>query len=71
MSANKLWRTWLIRILGVSVFAIILLIAGITRAGEEPVSMTTDWSDGHVMFSSPKSLLQSLLLARDPRYVRH
>jgi hypothetical protein len=33
-----------------------------------PVHMTTDWSNHHVLFSQPHSLVQSMRLASEPRY---
>lgn len=70
MKLNKKWRIRLVQLLlGSAILIALILVRGI-RAGDDPVHMTTDWSDRYVMFSSPKSLLQSMNLARDPRYVR-
>src|SRR5271167_4564417 len=70
---KKLKQEWRIRLarllLGGAIVIALSMVRGI-RAGDEPVHLTTDWSDRHVMFSSPKSLLQSLHLARNPRYLR-
>ena len=70
---KKLKQEWRIRLakllLGVAIVIALSMVRGI-HAGDEPVHLTTDWSDRHVMFSSPKSLLQSLHLARNPRYLR-
>jgi hypothetical protein len=67
---NKEWRIRLAPILlGGAILAALIVVRGI-RAGDEPVHVTTDWSDRHVVFSSPKSLLQSLYLGRNPRYAQ-
>jgi len=70
MRLNKEWRIRLAQLLLGSAIVITLIMVRGIRAGDEPVHLTTDWSDRHVVYSSPKSLLQSLNLARDPRYVR-
>jgi hypothetical protein len=34
-----------------------------------PVSMTTDWSNRHMVYSAPSSVAQSLRLQAEPRYL--
>ena len=70
MKLSTKWRSRLGRLLIGAGVASGLVVAGGVIAGNEPVHMTTDWSDRHVRFSAPKTLLQSLQIARDPRYVR-
>jgi hypothetical protein len=70
MNLNKEWRIRLAQILFAGAILIALIVLRGIRAGDEPVHQTTDWSDRHVVFSSPKSQLQSLYLGRNPRYVQ-
>ena len=66
MKLNEEWRIRLAPILlGGAILAALIVVRGI-RAGDEPVHVTTDWSDRHVVFSSPKSLLQSLVSRAQP-----
>jgi hypothetical protein len=70
MKSKKEWRIRLAQFLLGSAIVIALTVVRGIRAGDEPVHLTTDWSDRHIMFSSPRSLLQSLHFARNPRYLR-
>ena len=70
MNLNKEWRIRLAQILFAGAILIALIVLRGIRAGDEPVHLTTDWSDRHVVLSGPKSLLQSLYLGRNPRYVQ-
>ncbi len=70
MRLDRKWQIGLAQIILGGTLLVALLMARGIRAGDEPVHMVTDWSHRHVVFSGPKSLLQSLTLARDPRYVQ-
>jgi hypothetical protein len=56
-------------VLGTAFVFAFALVRG-ARAENEPKHQVTDWSHRHVAFSGPKTLLQSLILARNPRYVQ-
>ena len=37
--------------------------------GHTPVHMTTDWSNRHMVYSAPSSLVEALKLQAEPRYL--
>lgn len=47
-----------------------LLESNVAFASEQRVSLVTDWSHRHMMFSAPKSLAHAFALSRNPRYVQ-
>lgn len=47
-----------------------MIAAGSIRAEDEPIQMTTDWSDHHLVFSPPHDLMQKFQLSTNVRYVR-
>ena len=37
--------------------------------GHQPVHMTTDWSNRHMVFSAPSSMMEAWRLQAEPRYL--
>lgn len=72
---TKLKQNWIFRLGLVAICA--LALAGIwlpwgkkmQAANHTPVHMTTDWSNRHMVFSSPSSVGQALTLQQEPRYM--
>jgi hypothetical protein len=72
---TKWKRRWLVRLGLVS--ACTLAVAAYwlswekkTHAqGHTPVHMTSDWSNRHMVYSSPSSMSQALRLQAEPRYL--
>jgi hypothetical protein len=56
---------------GTLALAVFLLSWGVrTHAqGHTPVHMTTDWSNRHMVYSSPSSMVQAWRLQAEPRYL--
>ena len=65
---------WIVRLGPVSVcalaVALLLLPWGnkTNAQGHAPVHMTTDWSNRHMVYSTPPSIAEALKLQADPRY---
>ncbi len=71
MTRNSLWRVWLSQILLVAaIVALLAVVVRRTSAENGRVSLTTDWSHRHLIFSQPHSLLDSFKLSANPRYVQ-
>ncbi len=68
--SSSSWRVRLAQIGLASIVGIVLVAARGIRAGEEPVHLTTDWSDRHLVFSPPHDLIQQFNLSSNVRYVR-
>jgi hypothetical protein len=71
---SKRNRTWIVRLALVSVcalaMALLLLPWGnkTNAQGHAPVHLATDWSNRHMVYSSPSSIPQALRLQAEPRY---
>jgi hypothetical protein len=50
--------------------ALAFLLAYKIHAGNEPVHLRTDWSNRHLLFSEPKTLLDRFRLSTEDRYVQ-
>jgi len=70
MISKKSWRIRAARILLGGAFVIALVAVRGAKAGEEHVHLVTDWSNRHLVFSEPKSLMKRFELSKDPRYVQ-
>jgi len=70
MKSNDLFRIRAARILFGAMILIALVIVGRSEAGNAPVHMTSDWSHRHLVFSSPRDLMQQFKLSSSPRYVQ-
>jgi hypothetical protein len=73
---NTKWnRKWVVRLGLISgctlALTVFVLSWGVkTRAQEHtPVHMTTDWSNRHMVYSSPSSMSQAWRLQAEPRYL--
>jgi hypothetical protein len=53
-----------------AVIVIALVVTRGTRAGNEPIHLTSDWSNRHLVFSAPQNLGQHVYLLSNPRYVQ-
>jgi hypothetical protein len=56
MKSSKEWQIRLVQILLGGVIVLALVLVRGTRAGDEPVHLTTDWSHRHLIFSPPHNL---------------
>jgi len=69
-------RTLVLRLTVVSLCTLagILLVASRSPKAHAqshvPVSMTTDWSNRHMVFTAPSSVAQALRLQAEPRYLQ-
>ncbi len=62
---------WAVRLALVALAGALLLVPQGTRTHAQNhvrVSMTTDWSNRHVVFSAPSNIWQSWQLQKEPRY---
>ncbi len=73
---NKRWnRRWLIRLSLVSAGTLVAALLAVswnkkTHAQiHTPVPMTTDWSNRHMVYSAPSSVMQAWRLQFEPRYL--
>src|SRR3981081_3971788 len=69
----RLNRSWQIRLAQISLGAalvIALVVVRGTSAQNDPVHMTTDWSHQHLIFSTPKTLIDQFQASSNPRYVQ-
>jgi hypothetical protein len=73
---NKRWNhRWLIRLSLVSAGTLVaaLLVVSWNKKTQAqnhtPVPMTTDWSNRHMVYSTPSSMLQAWRLQFEPRYL--
>jgi hypothetical protein len=73
---NTKWkRRWLVRwgLISACALAVAMFLLSWgtkTRAqGHTPVHMTTDWSNRHMVYSSPSSMAQAWRLQAEPRYL--
>lgn len=68
----KLNRGWLVRLVFASSLVLALIrLSQRTKAQEHvPVHMTTDWSNRHMIYSSPSTLAQAWRLQAEPRYLQ-
>ncbi len=64
------WRFRLVQIGLGSLLLFAIFAAPRMRAENEPIHMTTDWSDHHLRFSPPHNLMQQFQLSANARYVR-
>jgi hypothetical protein len=51
----------------------VLLVPHVTRTHAQdhaPVSMTTDWSNRHMVYSAPSNMAQAWRLQAEPRYLQ-
>jgi hypothetical protein len=70
MTSNNLWRIKLVQILlGAAIVIALVLVRG-TRAANESVHLTTDWSDHHLIFSAPHNFEEHTRLLSNPRYLQ-
>jgi len=73
---SKRKYAWVLRVAIVSLcaLAVVLLISSRNPKAQAqthvPVSMTTDWSTHHMVYSAPSSVQQALKLQTEPRYLR-
>jgi hypothetical protein len=69
---NYAW-VWRLTIISLCTLATLLLIASRSPKAQAqnhvPVSMTTDWSNRHMVYSAPSSVAQALRLQAEPRYL--
>ena len=68
---------WIVRTVLIAMFALVAVVlfawrSTTTRAQAQhnPVHMTTDWSNRHVVFSAPTSAEQNRKIQADPRYMQ-
>jgi hypothetical protein len=72
---TKWKRRWLVRLGLVSACTLAVAVFWLpwgkrTHAqGHTPVHMTADWSNRHMVYSSPSSMSQALRLQAEPRYL--
>ncbi len=61
-----------IRRFGAGIFAVLILAVGLS--GQAPqhnrISLVTDWSHRHMIYSAPRSLMQAFQLQSEPRYLQ-
>jgi len=70
MKPNNSWRTRLGQILLGRGIVIALVVVRGTKAGNEPVHLTTDWSHRHLSFLRPATWAAYPVLS-NPRYVHN
>jgi hypothetical protein len=72
MTQNNLWRVWLGQILFAAavVIALVVAVGGVHAQNHIRVSMTRDWSEGHMVYSAASSMAQAWRLQAEPRYHR-
>ncbi len=73
---SKLFQSWQVRL----ALATLVIVVGLVLVAYAPLSivlgsnehghMTTDWSHHHVVYSTPKTLLQGFKYSQSPRYVQ-
>jgi hypothetical protein len=77
---NPKWNGRFARLSAVSTFilaaALLLLSWGMkthaqdgTQGGHTPVHMTTDWSNRHMVYSAPSTMMEAWRLQAEPRYL--
>ena len=69
---RKQWvRFGLVSVCTLAVALFLLSWGKKTRAqgGHAPVHMTSDWSNRHMVYSAPSSIVQALKLQAEPRYM--
>ena len=70
MKSNSSWQARVAQILlGVAIVIALVVVRG-TKAADDPAHLTTDWSDRHVVFSSPHNLGEHVRLLSNPRYAK-
>jgi hypothetical protein len=69
MKLNHSWRSKMAQILVGVAMVIALLAAREAKADGEHEHLVTDWSNRHVVYSTPTSLMQRFALSGDRRYV--
>src|ERR1700690_3804813 len=57
---------------GVAIFAVLVLAVGLSGQGpnHQRISLVTDWSQRHMIYSAPGSLMQAFQLQSEPRYIQ-
>jgi hypothetical protein len=74
MNAKRNGR-WMVRLGLVSACTLAVALFLLSRGnkthaqGHTPVHMTTDWSNRHMVYSSPSSMAQGWKLQTEPRYL--
>jgi len=72
---TKRKRRWLVRLGLVSVCTLAVAVVWQSwgkethAQGHTPVHMTTDWSNRHMIYTSPSSMSQAFRLQAEPRYL--
>ncbi len=70
MISKKARRIRVAQILLSGAFVIALVAVRGAKAGDEHFHLVTDWSNRHLVYSEPKSLMKRFELSKDPRYVQ-
>jgi hypothetical protein len=70
MKSNSQWRIGLTHLVFGALIVISFMAVPATRAEDKPISLVTDWSHRHVLFSAPHNLMDQIRLSRNPRYVQ-
>lgn len=73
MKSKSAWGirlTWAALIVALILATAALLESSVAFGSEQRVSLVTDWTHRHMMFSAPKSLADAFALSRNPRYVQ-
>ena len=72
---TKWKRRWLVRLGLVSVCTLAVAVVWLSwgkkthAQGHTPVHVTTDWSNRHMVYTSPSSMSQAFKLQAEPRYL--
>lgn len=70
MTLNNWWRVRPAQILlGTAIMLTLVIVVRRTHAENGPIHLATDWSQRHLVFSRPHSLLDSFKLSANSRYV--
>jgi hypothetical protein len=72
---NSKWNgKWLVRLslaLVCTLVVVLLLVSWSKRTHAQnhtPVHLTTDWSNRHMIYSAPSSMMQGRMMQAEPRY---
>jgi hypothetical protein len=71
MKLNRGWLARMVLVFASTLALALILVSQRTKAQEHvPVHMTTDWSNRHMIYSTPSTMAQQWRLQAEPRYLQ-